>query len=67
MKCMECGKPLKVTHETIEYRQGGLPGVRLRNIEVRRCSEDGETYEVIPGSKSYMRYWRGPSRPRQRS
>ena len=48
MKCMECGEPLKVTRETIEYRQGGLPGVRLRNIEVRRCPEDGEIYEVIP-------------------
>ncbi len=48
MKCLECGKPLKVTHETIAYRQIGLPGVRLRNIEVRRCPNDGETYEVIP-------------------
>ena len=48
MKCLECGKPLKVTHETITYRGSGLPGVRLRNIEVRRCAEDGETYEVIP-------------------
>ena len=48
MKCLECGTPLKVTRETIAYRQIGLPGVRLRNIEVRRCPEDGETYEVIP-------------------
>jgi putative zinc finger/helix-turn-helix YgiT family protein len=48
MKCLECGTPLKVTRETVAYRQIGLPGVRLRNIEVRRCPEDGETYEVIP-------------------
>ena len=48
MKCLECGTQLRVTRETIPYRQIGLPGVRLRNIEVRRCPHDGETYEVIP-------------------
>jgi putative zinc finger/helix-turn-helix YgiT family protein len=48
MNCLECGKPLKVTRETIVYRQAGLPNVRLRDIEVRRCPKDGESYEVIP-------------------
>jgi putative zinc finger/helix-turn-helix YgiT family protein len=48
MKCPECGGPLKVTRETLPYRQVGLPNVRLRNVEIRRCPNDGETYEVIP-------------------
>jgi putative transcriptional regulator len=48
MKCLECGEPLKVSREPIVYRQSGLPNVRLQSIEVRRCPNCGERYEVIP-------------------
>jgi putative zinc finger/helix-turn-helix YgiT family protein len=48
MKCFECGAGMTVSRETITYTQSGLPNVRIRNIEVRRCSACGEVFEVIP-------------------
>jgi putative zinc finger/helix-turn-helix YgiT family protein len=47
MKCIECGTTMKTTRENVKYDAVGLPGITLRNIEVRRC-KCGETEYVIP-------------------
>lgn len=47
MTCIDCGHRLKVSRETVLYQQSGLPGVRLRNVEVRRCGSCGYSEQVI--------------------
>jgi DNA-binding transcriptional regulator YiaG len=44
MKCRECGAEMRVARE--EWPDPDLPGVVLRDVEVRRCVEHPEHYEV---------------------
>lgn len=48
MTCFECGEPMKTSRENVKYDAVGLPGITLRQIEVRRCPACGETEYVIP-------------------
>ena len=48
MTCIECGSTIKTTRENVKYEGAGLPGITLRNLEVRRCAKCGETEYVIP-------------------
>src|SRR5262245_43197482 len=46
MKCFECGTTMKISYE--DYPYASLPGVTLKNIEVRRCPACNEQEVVIP-------------------
>jgi putative zinc finger/helix-turn-helix YgiT family protein len=43
------------TRENHKYAESGLPGITLRNLEVRRCPECGERLVVIPGLEGLHR------------
>lgn len=47
MTC-DCGAAMTSSRETVKYDASGLPGVTLRNVEVRRCKACGEYEVVIP-------------------
>lgn len=49
MKCPECHTGvMKTKKETIRYKECGLPNVVLKNIEVDRCPDCGNTIMSIP-------------------
>ena len=50
MKCPNCGTPgFAGKRQSYQYRESGLDGVTLLNVEVRRCAPCGEEEVVIPG------------------
>ena len=55
MKCLNCGKSLKVTRERYKYDESGLPGISLENVEVRRCHGCGEREVSIPDMEGLHR------------
>jgi len=48
MTCMDCGGALKLTRAPYRYTDGGLPGVVLLGVEVRRCQGCGAEEVAIP-------------------
>jgi putative transcriptional regulator len=48
MKCVACGATMKTVRENHNYKESGLPGVTLVDLEVSRCEACGEREVKIP-------------------
>ena len=49
MKCTECRQvEMVISKESIRYEECGLPNIVLKNVEVKRCPECGNSLVSIP-------------------